>query len=170
MYLEIITGFNPDIPLTLKEEKLFFKKREALIKEFMPRFLTEPQKTLMKSFRYDKEEEEGFYYAFLDRKTKRNLIQFYFSDFEFGSGIRKGGRDLKMNEFKWKDFMIEKLSEISPELAKQYFDEWNKRYAEFKLMIYGNSEETMEIIERGSKRGEDIILEALDISNNSDLY
>ena len=158
MYLEIIAGFDPNKPMTEEEKIEYFNKRDALVREFIPTASTSATKELLeKDFVFDKESGEGFYYGLINRKDNSIYFNYYFSDLEFGSGIRKNDKDKRFKYKEWKIFMMKKLAEISVDLAKQYMQDWNNAFEEFTIYRYGRVQRALDEIKECCEIGLDII-------------
>ena len=162
MYIETILGYDPNKKIEQSEMHDYFVKREALVKEFMLEHLDENKRKIFHTFEYEKEEGEGFYYGFVDEKKGNMYFKYYFSDFEFGSGIRKNDDDKRFKMMSWKLFMIRKLVKISPEIAKKYLEQWNNEYSMFRYKTSGFSDEVIKEVKDNCMLGESIISEEID--------
>lgn len=158
MYLEKLAGVPQMSEMDNFEKEKFYTFRDSLIREFLPNeVIKEVRNILNQELMFDKDEGEGCYYGLIDQESGKVYFSYYFSDFEFGSGLRKNDNDKRLRRPNWKIFMMKKLYELSPELAKQYFADWNKVYEDFMLKKNGDSSWVKEDIEENSKIGLEII-------------
>ncbi len=132
MYFKILAGFNKDQVLNEKQQKRVEEVKFNLVKEFI--FESDSKLLEIGNFcELRKEGELTVYQYRQNKKTRTNLDiykDYYVSDVEFGSGLRKGEEDRKFNHV-WKMFIMEKLANNDEEYAVEYFNKWNEEYSKF---------------------------------------